>query len=63
VANQKEISAKEIIEWFSKQGLSHYKALRGGVVFLDAIPKSPSGKILRRDLRELAKRETPSAKI
>ncbi|KAI0391595.1 acetyl-CoA synthetase-like protein [Xylariaceae sp. FL0594] len=63
VANKKEISAQEIIDWFYKQGLSHYKALRGGVVFVDAIPKSPSGKILRRDLRELAKRDTPRAKI
>ncbi|KAI1815459.1 acetyl-CoA synthetase-like protein [Poronia punctata] len=63
VANQKEITGQEIIQWFSKQGLSHYKALRGGVVFLDAIPKSPSGKILRRDLRELAKREGVSAKL
>lgn len=31
---------------------SQYKALRGGVEFVDAIPKSPSGKILRRVLRD-----------
>jgi acyl-coenzyme A synthetase/AMP-(fatty) acid ligase len=61
VANQKEISGREIVEWFSKQGLSRYKQLRGGVVFLDAIPKSPSGKILRKNLRDLAKKETPAA--
>ena len=29
-----------------------YKQLRGGVEFLDVIPKSPSGKILRRLLRD-----------
>ncbi|KAI1753916.1 acetyl-CoA synthetase-like protein [Xylaria castorea] len=63
VANQKEISGKEIAEWFSKQGLARYKSLRGGVVFLDAIPKSPSGKILRKILRDMAKRETPTPKI
>ncbi|KAI3332367.1 acetyl-CoA synthetase-like protein [Xylariaceae sp. AK1471] len=63
VANQKEISGKEIVEWFSKQGLSRYKYLRGGVVFLDAIPKSPSGKILRKNLREMAKKETQAAKL
>ncbi|KAI0064697.1 phenylacetyl-CoA ligase [Artomyces pyxidatus] len=32
-----------------------YKRLAGGVVFLDAIPKNPSGKLLRRALRERAK--------
>jgi acyl-coenzyme A synthetase/AMP-(fatty) acid ligase len=31
---------------------SHYKWLKGGVEFIDAIPKSPSGKILRRLLRD-----------
>ncbi|TGJ81063.1 hypothetical protein E0Z10_g7704 [Xylaria hypoxylon] len=63
VANQKEVSGKDIVEWFSKQGLSRYKNLRGGVVFLNAIPKSPAGKILRNNLRDMAKKETPTAKI
>jgi 4-coumarate--CoA ligase len=36
--------------------VASHKRLRGGVVFLDVIPKSPSGKILRKDLRVLAKR-------
>jgi 4-coumarate--CoA ligase len=40
-----------------KKNVAGHKQLRGGVVFLDAIPKSPSGKILRKDLRVLAKRE------
>ncbi|EOO03817.1 putative acetyl- synthetase-like protein [Phaeoacremonium minimum UCRPA7] len=29
-----------------------YKWLRGGIVFVDQVPKSPSGKILRRVLKE-----------
>ncbi|TFK30835.1 amp dependent CoA ligase [Coprinopsis marcescibilis] len=33
----------------------HYKKLAGGVEFIDSIPKNPSGKILRRILREKAK--------
>lgn len=32
-----------------------YKWLRGGVEFVDEIPKSPSGKILRRLLRDRGK--------
>jgi len=37
--------------------VADYKRLRGGVKFLDVIPKSPSGKILRRELRDLVARE------
>ncbi|OLN88136.1 putative acyl-coenzyme A synthetase [Colletotrichum chlorophyti] len=57
VADKSQISAKEIQEWVASQ-VASYKKLRGGVVFIDAIPKSPSGKLLRKDLRALAKRET-----
>ncbi|KAI0827291.1 phenylacetyl-CoA ligase [Trametes gibbosa] len=47
---------------------SKYKWLTGGVVFMDAIPKSPSGKILRRVLKDqsktlLAQSQRPSAKL
>jgi acyl-CoA synthetase (AMP-forming)/AMP-acid ligase II len=37
--------------------LAKYKALTGGVVFLEAIPKNPSGKILKRMLREMVEAE------
>ncbi|OCH89253.1 acetyl-CoA synthetase-like protein [Obba rivulosa] len=33
----------------------YYKQLTGGVVFTDAIPKNPSGKLLRRFLRDRAR--------
>ncbi|THH06349.1 hypothetical protein EW145_g4156 [Phellinidium pouzarii] len=33
----------------------HYKWLKGGVEFIDTIPKNPSGKLLRRHLRDKAK--------
>ncbi|KAJ4991109.1 acyl-coenzyme A synthetase [Stagonosporopsis vannaccii] len=56
VADQKKISGQRIIE-FVKSNVASHKQLRGGVVFLEAIPKSPAGKILRKDLRLLAKRE------
>lgn len=34
---------------------ARHKWLKGGVEFLDVIPKSPSGKILRRLLRDREK--------
>lgn len=37
-----------------------YKRLRGGIVFIDVVPKSVSGKILRKELRELYKDELKS---
>ena len=55
VPSTKEITAEEIVQWVNGQ-VSNHKKLRGGVVFLPEIPKSPSGKILRRDLRERAKK-------
>ena len=42
---------------FVGQRLAKYKRLEGGVKFVDAIPKTPSGKILKRVLREQAKKE------
>lgn len=46
-----EVSEKEIIEFIEKN-VSNPKRLRGGVRFVNEIPKNPSGKILRRLLRE-----------
>jgi len=37
--------------------LARYKQLTGGVVFIPEVPKSPSGKILKRVLRETAAME------
>ncbi|KAI5297411.1 Isocitrate dehydrogenase [NADP], mitochondrial precursor (Oxalosuccinate decarboxylase), partial [Ascosphaera pollenicola] len=49
-------SEKEFFEFISKR-VHRTKRLTGGVRFVEAIPKNPSGKILRRALREQAKRE------
>ncbi|KIH88175.1 hypothetical protein SPBR_08970 [Sporothrix brasiliensis 5110] len=43
--------AKEIVDWLASLTAPH-KKLRGGVHFVKEIPKSPSGKILRRVLRD-----------
>lgn len=60
--------AKDVIE-FIKKKTSPQKQLRGGVRVLDKVPASPSGKLLRKDLRALVKQEeeggggAPSAKL
>ena len=55
--------SKEIQEWVRNRVAKH-KFLRGGVVIIDQVPKSPAGKILRRQLRDLAKAEsTPKPKL
>ncbi|KAF8847859.1 acetyl-CoA synthetase-like protein [Acephala macrosclerotiorum] len=47
---------KRIVDWLAQKVASH-KKLRGGVRFVDGVPKSVSGKILRRVLKEMAKKE------
>lgn len=41
---------KELQDWLAAK-VAHHKRLRGGVKFVDVIPKSVSGKILRRVLK------------
>ena len=43
--------AHRLRELVEKQ-TARYKWLKGGIVFVDSIPKSPSGKILRRVMKE-----------
>ncbi|KAI0034004.1 amp dependent CoA ligase [Vararia minispora EC-137] len=52
-ANAAAVKA-EIAKWVADNKVA-YKKLAGGVEFVDAIPKNPSGKLLRRVLRERAK--------
>ena len=47
---------KEIQEWFNGKVANH-KQLRGGIRFTDQIPKSASGKILRRLVRDKMRAE------
>jgi len=41
--------------------VTRHKRITGGVCFVDALPKNPSGKILRRLLRERAQKEVKDA--
>lgn len=53
--------AKEIVAWMEKE-VAPPKRLRGGVKFVPSIPKSPSGKILRRLLRDQVLKEEKEKK-
>lgn len=55
-ADGKLLSEEEVKKFMEKR-LAQYKRLDGGVRFVEAIPKNPSGKILKRLLRDEAKRE------
>ena len=46
----------EIAAWVAKN-VARHKRLTGGVHVIDAIPKNPSGKILRRFLKDKAREE------
>jgi 4-coumarate--CoA ligase len=48
--------AEGIAKWLAGKVVS-YKRLRGGVRFVESVPKSVSGKILRRVLKEEARKE------
>lgn len=60
VEKSHEEMEKEIYEWVKEQ-VAPFKRLDGGIVFVDTIPKSASGKILRRILREALAEETKAA--
>ncbi|XP_043274154.1 luciferin 4-monooxygenase [Venturia canescens] len=51
---QSKLTTAEVVKFVNDQ-VSHQKWLRGGVRFIDAIPKTASGKILRRLLRDKLK--------
>ena len=56
---ERPITEHEIVD-FVKENLAVHKQLRGGVYFQNEIPKSASGKILRKELRLMASEEAKS---
>lgn len=56
---------KQSINKFVEEHKAKHKWLKGGIEFIDVVPKSPSGKILRRLLRDREKqaRKEKGAKL
>ncbi|XP_034485397.1 4-coumarate--CoA ligase 1 [Drosophila innubila] len=55
-----QLTEDDVIQ-FVQERASPAKRIRGGVIFIDEIPKNPSGKILRRVLRDMLKK--PKSKL
>ncbi|KAF1932209.1 4-coumarate-CoA ligase [Didymella exigua CBS 183.55] len=49
--------AETDVQAYMREKLAGYKQLVGGVRFMDSIPKNASGKILKKDLKEVARKE------
>ncbi|CAI7654814.1 unnamed protein product [Penicillium crustosum] len=47
-----EEAARSVTEFVASQ-VAGYKQLKGGVIFVDSLPKSPTGKLLRRLLKDI----------
>jgi ribosome assembly protein SQT1 len=58
---ENENAIKQDIKRHVEKEKSRHKWLNGGIEFIDVIPKSPSGKILRRLLRDKDRAEKKKA--
>ncbi|KAJ7432184.1 AMP binding protein, partial [Mycena galericulata] len=54
--------ATGVAKWMESK-VARHKLLRGGIRLIDLVPKSAAGKILRRELRGLAKQEVAGGEI
>lgn len=53
------------VKKYVAERLAKYKQLNGGIVFVQSLPKTASGKYLKRNLRDLYKKEAalPKSKM
>ncbi|KAF5624769.1 4-coumarate ligase [Fusarium sp. NRRL 25303] len=63
IVRKKPDTTAECILSFMDKRLSPIKRITGGIVFTDAIPKSPSGKILRRLIKDGFASKDPSPRL
>jgi len=60
---QGKVTSKEIVDWVAAKVAKH-KQLTGGLVIIDGeIPKSPSGKIIRKTMKEWAARDAKDVQV
>lgn len=52
--------SKEDVAQFMDSKVAPHKRLKGGVVFIDSIPKTSTGKLLRRELKSMLLSQTSS---
>lgn len=57
VTTEKSVTEKDIHEFLGRR-VSHYKRLRGGVVFVQEIPRNVNGKVMRNVLKEWAEEDS-----
>ncbi|KAJ9125189.1 hypothetical protein QFC22_000143 [Naganishia vaughanmartiniae] len=59
-AKERDELSHELVTWV-EENVANHKRLRGGCILIDTIPKSAAGKILRKQLRAMAKAEQDEA--
>ncbi|KAJ6099441.1 hypothetical protein N7467_000976 [Penicillium canescens] len=63
---EQKVVVDGIHAWLNERVANH-KRLRGGIIVIEQIPKSPSGKILRREVKEMLKamlkKQAPKARL
>lgn len=52
-----------LADWLAPQVTAYKRISAAAIDFVDSVPKSPSGKILRKDLREIEKKLPPKSKL
>lgn len=51
--NQSDLTEADIVDYVKKQ-MPYYKQIHGGVYLIDNLPLTPSGKVVRRKVKEIA---------
>lgn len=62
VKNDPNLTEADVVQYVYDK-VSPAKRLHGGVIFINKIPKNPSGKILRRELRKLLTERDVKSKL